>query len=182
MYSKVYKPFNKSGQKLLPGRVAQPVTCLATDASLTADLGSRVRSRPGPILSWRLIIKLFLRSLSSLPLNHSRRVVVSYKRKYVHEVLVNCLFKLAQEKSVVRWTDRPAMTIAVDLGRKETKKKKKVWSKKPISWAWFSRACISSREFCRGSYKCILQVRDLGFCMTLQISQYIQIDKIFWCK
>ena len=33
-----------------------------------------------------------------LPLNHSRRVVVSYKRKYVHEVLVNCLFKLAQEK------------------------------------------------------------------------------------
>ena len=38
------------------------------------------------------------RSFSSLPLNHSRRVVVSYKRKYVHEVLVNCLFKLAQEK------------------------------------------------------------------------------------
>ena len=35
---------------------------------------------------------------SSLPLNHSRRVVVSYKRKYVHEVLVNCFFKLAQEK------------------------------------------------------------------------------------
>ena len=33
-----------------------------------------------------------------LPLNHSRRVVVSYKRKYVHEVLVNRLFKLAQEK------------------------------------------------------------------------------------
>ena len=26
------------------------------------------------------------------------RVVVSYKRKYVHEVLVNCLFKLIQEK------------------------------------------------------------------------------------
>ena len=29
---------------------------------------------------------------------HSRRFVVSYKRKYVHEVLVNRLFKLAQEK------------------------------------------------------------------------------------
>ena len=27
---------------------------------------------------------------------------VSYKLKNVHEVLVNCLFKLAQEKSVVR--------------------------------------------------------------------------------
>ena len=42
----------------------------------------------------------------------------------MHEVLVNCLFKLAQEKSVVRLTDRPAMTIAVDLGRKSTKQTK----------------------------------------------------------
>ena len=77
-----------------PGRVAQSVTCLATDVSLTAFRGVA----PGPILSWRLIMKSFLRSFSSLPLSHSRRDVVSYKRKYVHEVLVNCLFKLAQEK------------------------------------------------------------------------------------
>ena len=40
-----------------PGRVAQSVMCLATDASLTADPGSQVRSRPGPILWWRLIMK-----------------------------------------------------------------------------------------------------------------------------
>ena len=33
-----------------------------------------------------------------IPLDHSRRVVVSYKRKYVHKALINCLFKLAQEK------------------------------------------------------------------------------------
>ena len=32
----------------------------------------------------------------------SRRIVVSYKGKYVQEVLVNCFVKLAQEKSVVR--------------------------------------------------------------------------------
>ena len=38
-------------------------------------------------------MKKFLQSFPSLPLNHSRRVVVSYKRNYVHEVLVNCLFK-----------------------------------------------------------------------------------------
>ena len=38
--------------------------------------------------------------------------------------MVNCLFKLAQEK-VVRSTDRPAMTIAVDLGRKATKQTNK---------------------------------------------------------
>ena len=36
------------------------------------------------------------------PSADSRRVVVSYKRKYVQEVLVNRLVKLAQEKSVVR--------------------------------------------------------------------------------
>ena len=48
----------------------------------------------------------------------------------MHEVLANCLFKFAQEKSVVRSTDRPAMTITVDLGRKATKNKKKKETKK----------------------------------------------------
>ena len=37
-----------------------------------------------------------------LPSADSRRVVVSYKQKYVHEVLVNCLAEPAQENSVVR--------------------------------------------------------------------------------
>ena len=35
---------------LIPGHVALSVKCLATDESLIADPGSRVRSRPGPIL------------------------------------------------------------------------------------------------------------------------------------
>ena len=34
---------------------------------------------PGPMLSWRLIMKQFLRSFSSLLLIHSRRVNASYK-------------------------------------------------------------------------------------------------------
>ena len=38
----------------------------------------------------------------SPPSADSRSVVVSYKLKYVYEVLVNCLVKLPQEKSVVR--------------------------------------------------------------------------------
>ena len=38
----------------------------------------------------------------SLPSADSRKVVVSYKGKYVHKVQINCLVKLAQEKSVVR--------------------------------------------------------------------------------
>ena len=70
-------------------------------------------------------MKSFLRSFSSLPLNHSRRIVVSYKRKYVHEVLVNCLFKLAQEKVWLGELTVPNMTIAVDLGRKATKQTNK---------------------------------------------------------
>ena len=59
-----------------------------------------------------------------LPSADSRRVVVSYKRKYVHEVLVNHLVKLALEKSVVRCTDHPHMTIAVDWDVKNQTKQK----------------------------------------------------------
>ena len=44
----------------------------------------------------------------------SRRVVVGYKQKYMHKVLVKHLVKHAPQKSVVMWTDRPDMTIAVD--------------------------------------------------------------------
>ena len=78
--------------------VAQSVTCLATDACLTADPGF---TSTIPVRSHTFVEidhKLFLRSFSSLPLIYSRRVVVSYKRKYVHELLVNRLFKPAQEK------------------------------------------------------------------------------------
>ena len=37
-----------------------------------------------------------------VPYADTRRVVVCYKRKHVHQVLVNHLVKLVQEKSVVR--------------------------------------------------------------------------------
>ena len=51
----------------------------------------------------------------------SRKAVVSYWRKYVHEVLVNCLGGLSlPRKSVVRLTDRPNMTLDVYRGRKAT--------------------------------------------------------------
>ena len=82
----------------MPGCVAQSVTCLATDACLTADPGV---ASSIPVRSHTFVEidhKWFLLSFSSLPLIHSRRVIVSYKRKYVHELLVNRLFKPAQEK------------------------------------------------------------------------------------
>ena len=55
------------------------------------------------------------------PSSFSRRAVVSYWRKYVHEVLVNRLGGLSlPRKSVVRLTDRPDMTLDVYRGRKTT--------------------------------------------------------------
>ena len=55
------------------------------------------------------------------PSAFSRRAVVSYWRKYVHEVLVNRLGDLSlPRKSVVRLTDRPDMTLDVYRGHKTT--------------------------------------------------------------
>ena len=55
------------------------------------------------------------------PSADSRGAVVSYWRKYVHEVLVNRLGGLSlPRKSVVRLTDRPDMTLNVYRGRKTT--------------------------------------------------------------
>ena len=81
-----------------PGRVAQSVTCLATDVCLTADPGV---ASSIPVRSY-IFVEIDHEMISTvillLRLIHSRRVVVSYKRKYVHELLVNRLFKPAQEK------------------------------------------------------------------------------------
>ena len=55
------------------------------------------------------------------PSAFSRRAVVSYWRKYVHEVLVNRLGGLSlPRKSVVRLTDRPDLTLDVYRGCKTT--------------------------------------------------------------
>ena len=55
------------------------------------------------------------------PSADSRRAVVSYWRKYAHEVLVNRLGgQSLRRKSVVRLTDRPDMTLDVFHGGKTT--------------------------------------------------------------
>ena len=95
--NKLYYTTHSTNQNQ-PGRVAQSVTCLATDACLTADPGVAssipVRSHTFVEIDHEMISTVIL----LLPLIHSRRVVVSYKRKYVHKLLVNRLFKPAQEK------------------------------------------------------------------------------------
>ena len=60
------------------------------------------------------------------PSADSRGAVVSYWRKYVHEVLVNRLGGLSlPRKSAVRLTDRPDMTLDVYRGRRTTTKQSK---------------------------------------------------------
>ena len=102
--------------------MAQSVTCLATDASLTANPGvassNPVRSHTFVEIDHEIISTvIFLSSAESS--SSSRRVVVSYKRKYVHEVLVNRMFNLAQEKV---W--KCELTVPPWLGRKATKQTK----------------------------------------------------------
>ena len=72
--------------------VAQLVMCLDTDAD--PGVASSIQAES----PYFVILKYFLQSFSSLPLIHSRRIAVSYKRKYVHKIFVYLLFKLAQEK------------------------------------------------------------------------------------
>ena len=81
-----------------PGHVAQSVTCLATDACLTADPGVAssipARSHTFVEIDHEIISTVFL-----LPSAESfKKGCFAYKRKYVHELLVNRLFKPAQEK------------------------------------------------------------------------------------
>ena len=96
----------------------QSVTCPAADTCITADPGvaSLILARshalvadtcmtadPGVASSTFVEIdREIISTVILLPSTDSRRDVVSYKRKYVHKVLVNCLVNLAQEKSMVR--------------------------------------------------------------------------------
>ena len=66
-----------------------------SDCRCVSDCISRGRELdPGPVLYFRELISTVI----LLHFLDSRRVVVSYKRRYVHEVLVNRLVKLAKEK------------------------------------------------------------------------------------
>ena len=73
---------------------SQSVTCLAT-----ADPEVVSEPHPAPYFggdwSWN---NFYSHSPPFRLMNQSRRIVVSYEWKYVHKVLVNGLFKLAQKK------------------------------------------------------------------------------------
>ena len=80
---------------LSPGRVVQWVMCLTADPGVVSLI-------PAQFLTFAEIDHEITSMAILLPSTDPRSVVVSYKRKYVHKVLINHLVKLAEEKSVVR--------------------------------------------------------------------------------
>ena len=85
----------------IPGRVVQSVTCLTAHLYVIADPGVASSILAGSHAFGEIDHEIISIAIF-LPFADSRRVVVSYKQKYMHKVLVTCLVKLAQEKSVVR--------------------------------------------------------------------------------
>ena len=82
---------------------ASTLACQTADACLTADLGvtSLISARSHIFVE---IDHEINSTVILLPSAYSRRVVVSYKGKYMHDILVNCLVKLAQEKVLGKLT------------------------------------------------------------------------------
>ena len=85
-----------------PGRVAQSVTCLVTDAKLTAYPGV-ASSIPARYHTFVEIDHEIISTVILLPsAESSMKGCCQLQAKVCARLLVNCLFKLAQEKSVVR--------------------------------------------------------------------------------
>ena len=83
---------------LKPGRVAQSVTCLVTDAKLTADPGV-ASSIPARSHTFVEIDHEIISTVILLPSAESfMKGCCQFQAKLCARLLVNCLFKLAQEK------------------------------------------------------------------------------------
>ena len=63
--------------------------CLTTDKCLAADPGV-ASSIPAQSHTWVEIDSEIISTAILFPSADLRRVIVNYKRKYVHEILVNC--------------------------------------------------------------------------------------------
>ena len=82
----------------VPGGVEQSVTCLATDASLTADPGV-ASSIPTRSLTFVEIDHEIISTVILLPSAESfKKGCCQLQAKVCARSMVNCLFKLAQEK------------------------------------------------------------------------------------
>ena len=106
-------------------RAVQSVTCLATDACLTAIPGV-ASSIPARSHTFVEIDHEIISTVILLPSADSfKKGCCQLQAKVCARITGYPLVQACPGKSVVRWTDRPAMTIAVDLGRKATKQTNK---------------------------------------------------------
>ena len=78
---------------LVPGQAAQSVTCLTAEPGVESLI-------PAWSHTFAEIDHEIISTVTLRPSADSRKVVVCYKQRYVHQVLVNCLVKLAKEKVV----------------------------------------------------------------------------------
>ena len=108
-----------------PGPVAQSVTCLATDASLIADSGvmSSILARSHTFVE--IDHEIFSTVILLPSAEPFKKGCCQLQAKVCAQSTGKLLVQACPGKSVVRWTDHPTMTIAVDLGRKATKQKQK---------------------------------------------------------
>ena len=118
------------GQNILPhlkltGRVAQSVTCLAADACLTAIPGV-ASSIPARSHTFVEIDHEIISTVILLPSADLFKKGCQLQAKVCARITGYPLVQACPGKSVVRWTDCPAMTIAVDLGRKATNQRNKI--------------------------------------------------------
>ena len=101
-------------------------TSIAFTKSLATNYSWCLLNKPLHIGTWLVSQRSWVRypvwpPTFDSPSADSRGTVVSYWRKYVHEVLVNRLGGLSlPRKSVVRLTDRPDMISNVYRGRRTT--------------------------------------------------------------
>ena len=84
------KRFHGVVRNFLPTLVLSPLALSVVSSAADSGIASSILAQSHTFME--IDRESFLQSADS------RRVVVSYKRKYVHQVLVNCLVKLAQEK------------------------------------------------------------------------------------
>ena len=79
------------------GRIEQWETCPATDTYLTADPGLASLIPARPHTPW-IDIEIIYTTILYPSAESFKKGCSQLQSKYVHEVLVNCLVKLAQEK------------------------------------------------------------------------------------
>ena len=104
---------SEEGMRMAVEIISWSICTKVCERSLPYFRGDESWYKLGPILSWRLIMKYILRPFSSLLLIEGLLSVTSESMCTKYWLTAyssqDCL-----GKSVVRWTDRPDMSIAVD--------------------------------------------------------------------